>query len=59
VDRPVPTPPPTGPQLPDLDALIAEIGVAYPLYSYVPLLDDELEEEDAVDAVIYAGLVSG
>jgi hypothetical protein len=58
VDRPKPAQPPSGPQLPDLDALIAEIGVSYPLYSYVPPLDDEQDEEAAIDAVIFAGLVS-
>ena len=41
----------------DLDALVLEVGASYPLLAYVPTEDDEPEEE-ALEPLIFAGLVS-
>ena len=58
MDRTTQVPIPPTAALPDLDALIAEVGASYPLMGYVPQLDDEeFDQETALDAVIFAGLV--
>jgi hypothetical protein len=42
--------------LTDLDALVAEVGGSYPLVAY-PADADPADEQDAMDAMILAGLV--
>ena len=49
---------PSGYVLPDLEALVAEIGASYPLLAYVVQTDEEFDEASALDPVILAGLVS-
>jgi hypothetical protein len=48
---------PSGYVLPDLDALIAEVGASYPLLGYLLQPDEPLDEETALDPVIFAGLL--
>jgi hypothetical protein len=48
---------PSGYVLPDLDALIAEVGASYPLLGYVVQPDEPYDEDTALDAVIFAGLL--
>jgi hypothetical protein len=48
---------PSGYLLPDLDALIAEVGASYPLLGYVVAPDEPYEEETALDPVIFAALL--
>ena len=48
---------PSGYVLPDLDALIAEVGASYPLLGYVVQSDEPYDEETALDPVIFAGLL--
>jgi hypothetical protein len=43
--------------LPDLDALIAEVGASYPLLGYVVQPDEPYDEDTALDPVIFAGLL--
>jgi hypothetical protein len=48
---------PSGYALPDLDALIAEVGASYPLLGYVVQPDEPYDDETALDPVIFAGLL--
>ena len=48
---------PSGYVLPDLDALMAEVGASYPLLGYGVQPGEPQEEETALDAVIFAGLL--
>jgi hypothetical protein len=48
---------PSGYVLPDLEALIAEVGASYPLRSYVVQPDEPYDEATALDPVIFAGLL--
>ncbi len=42
----------------DEDKILEEPTPAHPLYAYAQQRDDEVEEPDALDAVILAGLVT-
>jgi hypothetical protein len=44
--------------LPDIDAMMAEVGATYPLLGYAAQADEQIDERDALDAVILAGLIS-
>jgi hypothetical protein len=44
--------------LPDLDALVAEMGAAFPLPGYVVQPDEWSGEDTALDPLIFAGLVA-
>jgi hypothetical protein len=48
---------PSGYLLPDLDALVHELGASYPMLAYLVHDDEAFEEERALDPVILAGLV--
>jgi hypothetical protein len=48
--------PGAGAVLADLDALVAEVGVSYPLMAYAGEADPE-QDADAFDALILSGLV--
>lgn len=50
---------PVGFVLPDIDAMIAEAGATYPLLGYAAQADEQLDDRDALDAVIFAGLITG
>jgi len=49
---------PSGYLLPDLDALVAELGASYPLLGYAVQTDEVYDEATALDPVIFAGLVN-
>jgi hypothetical protein len=42
----------------DLDTLVAEVGVSFPLLAYTATAEDEDDEAAALDSMILAGLVS-
>jgi hypothetical protein len=48
---------PSGYVLPDLADLVLEVGASYPLLGYAVQADEELEDETALDPVIFAGLL--
>lgn len=48
---------PGGPALPDLDALVTEIGATYPMLAQAAQVDED-GEAGAYDAMILAGLVT-
>jgi hypothetical protein len=48
---------PSGYLLPDLDALVAEVGASYPLLGYVVQTDEPYDEATALDPVIFAALL--
>jgi hypothetical protein len=50
---------PVGYVLPDIDAMMAEVGATYPLMGYSAQADDQIGERESLDAVIFAGLISG
>ena len=52
---------PSGYVLPDIDAMMAEVGATYPLMGYAAQADADEEhgDRDALDAVIFAGLIAG
>jgi hypothetical protein len=49
---------PGGYVLPDLEATLAEIGASYPLLGYPAQVDEEIDEQAALDAVIFAGILT-
>jgi hypothetical protein len=49
--------PGAGAALADLDAIVAEVGITYPLMAYTATAD-ERDENEAIDAMILAGMVS-
>jgi hypothetical protein len=60
--RPIPDQPPRRdappvPGIPDLYAVLDEIGASYPLLGYVADNEEEFEEETALDPAIFGGLV--
>jgi hypothetical protein len=56
VDQPAPNAP-SGYVLPDLSDLVHEFGASYPLLGYAVQAEEEYEDETALDAVIFAGLL--
>jgi hypothetical protein len=56
VDQPAPNAP-SGYVLPDLADLVHEVGASYPLLGYAVQAEEEYEDETALDAVIFAGLL--
>jgi hypothetical protein len=48
---------PSGYLLPDLDAIIAEVGASYPLLGYVVQPGEPYDDETALDPVIFAALL--
>lgn len=44
--------------LPELDALVLEVGASYPLLAYVLQPEEDYDPETALDPLILAGLVS-
>jgi hypothetical protein len=50
---------PGGYVLPDIDAMLAEVGATYPLMGYAAQADEQIDDRDAFDAVIFAGLITG
>jgi hypothetical protein len=50
---------PGGYVLPDIDAMLAEVGATYPLMGYAAQADEQIDDRDAFDAVIFAGLIRG
>jgi hypothetical protein len=56
IEQPPLSPSPIG-ALADLDSLVAEVGATYPLFAYTAP-EEEDREEDTVDEMILAGLVS-
>lgn len=56
--RPEDVPTQSGYVLPDIDAMMAEVGATYPLAGAAAEADAESEQREAIDAVILAGLVS-
>jgi hypothetical protein len=45
------------PGIPDLYAVLDEIGASYPLLAYVADDEEEFEEQTAFDPAIFGGLV--
>jgi hypothetical protein len=43
--------------IPELYAVLDEVGASYPLLSYVADRDEEFDEETAFDPAIFGGLV--
>jgi hypothetical protein len=47
---------PVEPLLPDTEALLSELGASYPIVAY-PAQQDEVNDDEAIEETIYAGLV--